>query len=164
MIHIPLSGVRGAGLCVRVDDGDAESAAGYSWHLIENKSGNRYANAYVRGSGRANRRNIRLHTLLTGWSQVDHEDGDGLNCTRANMRPASRGQNNVNSGSRGGASRYKGVYWEKRWGFWYAKIQVNHQQRRLGGFGQDEQAAARAYDVAALEAWGPFARLIVPPV
>ena len=161
---IALSGKLGAGLAVRVDDGaDATKAEGYSWHLKSGTNGRRYARAYVRGSGKTGRRFIFMHTLITGWPRVDHEDGDGLNCTSRNMRKATQSQNLANTGPRAGASRFKGVYLDRRNGHWYASIKVNGRQRRLGTF-LDEADAARAYDTAAAEAWGDFARLNFPPL
>ena len=68
---------------------------------------------------------------------------------------------------RGGPSRarprFKGTrrYEGPRGVRWYAQITVSYQVRYLGSFA-DEVAAARAYDAAALEAWGPFARLNFP--
>ena len=156
---IALSGELSAGLFVRFDDPYALLVADYSWHLkLSGVNGLRYARAYVRGSGRAGHRFIFMHTLITGWPRVDHEDGDGLNNTIRNLRKATQSQNLANQGSRGGASQYKGVYLDRRNGHWYACITVEGHQRRLGTF-LDEAAAARAYDTAALAAWGDFARL-----
>ena len=58
----------------------------------------------------------------------------------------------------GASSQYKGVSWNRRDGKWYARIQPARCVRYLGSF-NDEKHAARAYDTAALEAWGADAWL-----
>jgi len=104
-----------------------------------------------------------MHTLITGWARVDHADGDGLNNQRSNLREATSAQNAANSRPRtGGTSAFKGVCWVGgRRQCWTAQIRINRGTRFLGYF-SDEVAAARAYDAAAVAAWGPFARLNFP--
>jgi hypothetical protein len=146
MVHrIALSGARGAGRVALVDDADAALVAGHSWHL---DSGG-YARAGIGG------REVRLHSLITGQRGVDHANGDPLDCQRHNLRPATQGQNNANARPIGGASPYKGV--SRNRAKWMALIQVAGRRRYLGSYATPEEAA-RAYDVAALEAWGRFAR------
>lgn len=160
---IPLSGERGRGLFAQVDDDDCERAARYSWNLKTTTSGGQYAVAYVLGSGRRHHRKIYLHTLITGWSYVEHRDGDGLNCQRDNMRKATHRQNMANmKHRRGGTSDYRGVSLFRPTGRWHAQITVDYKNRHLGYFILEEDAA-RAYDAAAVEAWGEFARLNFPP-
>jgi len=57
---------------------------------------------------------------------------------------------------RGTSSKYKGVYWCKDTSKWRARIGRNN--RHLGRF-IDQKDAARAYNKAALERFGEFARL-----
>jgi len=57
----------------------------------------------------------------------------------------------------GSSSKYKGVAWHKRRGKWQAYIKIGDKIRHLGVF-TDELAAARAYDIAARQHFGEFAR------
>ena len=63
--------------------------------------------------------------------------------------------------SRGGSSKYKGVTWDKSRSLWIAGVKVDGKRFNLGRF-KDEGDAARAYDAAALKAWGEYARLNFP--
>ena len=157
--RIALGGRRGAGRFALVDDADAELVANYSWSLHTNGHGGEYVAAYVRGSGRANPRFVLMHQLITGKRHQDHVNGDGLDNTRDNLRDASRSQNGANQNSRGGSSRFKGVHWAKP--SWIARITVNGRGIHLGSF-SDEVEAAKAYDLAAREMFGEFARLNFP--
>lgn len=172
MMTVPLHGGKAAGRVIEVDDSDYDQTVAYRWHVQERRHPNgRIDGPYAatnlpRNGGRS--RTLLLHRLLLpGARRIDHEDGNGLNCQRSNMRDATAGQNGANSGSRavyGGrptSSRFKGVSWHKAAGKWRAAIIVNRRKRHLGLFA-DEAEAARVYDVAALEAWGSFARLNFP--
>jgi hypothetical protein len=154
--HVELAGGKGYAL---VDDADIELVAPYSWYRHSNGHGGFYARAYLPGSGRGAPHGY-MHQLLAGRG-ADHENGDGLDNRRANLRVATGSQNMANQGSRGGTSQYKGVGWHRGAGKWIARITVNYQGRHLGLFA-DEEAAARAYDAAAFEAWGEYARLNFP--
>jgi len=90
----------------------------------------------------------------------DHADGDPSNNTEANLRLATRQQQQQNRGKGRGkySSRYKGVYWEIQKSRWRAAIYINYERKHLGYFVSEEDAA-RAYDRAALECFGEFARL-----
>jgi hypothetical protein len=102
----------------------------------------------------------RMHSaLLPDASLVDHIDGDGLNNTRANLRPASGAENQRNaSRRRDNTSGFKGVSWDKREGKWRAYIHADGRQRHAGHHA-DPQTAARAYDAAARELHGEYASL-----
>lgn len=110
------------------------------------------------------RKILRLHTLLTGAKLTDHKDGDGLNNRRSNLRAATGQQNNCNCRKRAGtSSQFKGVSWGTRDEVWSARIRVNWKLLSLGYF-TEELDAARAYDAAAKEHFGEFARLNFPEV
>jgi AP2 domain len=105
---------------------------------------------------------LTLHSFLTGAKLTDHKDRDGLNNLRSNLRAATNQQNTANSQKRpGGSSIFKGVSWCPRDRNWAARIVVNGDDKFLGKF-TEELDAARAYDVAAKETFGEFARLNFP--
>lgn len=150
--EIPLS----RGLVALVDDQDYDRvvAAGpwcavQQWHTF-------YAKAHATTpDGRPT--TVHMHSLVLGRRGIiDHRDRDGLNNTRANLRPATQSQNIGNSKLRSdNTSGFKGVSRAKN--RWTAAITCAGLQRRLGYFDTAEEAA-RAYDQAAIEAWGEFAR------
>lgn len=104
----------------------------------------------------------RMHRLLIDAPLVDHINGNGLDNRRANLRPATGTQNNANSRrSRANTSGYKGVSLYRRTGRWRAYLGTRPREVHLGYFDTPEQAA-RAYDAAATQAWGEYARLNFP--
>jgi hypothetical protein len=78
-----------------------------------------------------------------------------------NIRPATVSDNSCNILPRaGGTSKFKGVSLEKRTGNWVVQICKNKIRRTIGTF-TTEEAAALAYNAAALEYHGEFACLNV---
>lgn len=103
-----------------------------------------------------------MHKLLTGWPQTDHRNGDGLDNRRVNLRPATGTQNNANSRPRkDNTSGLRGVRWHEQKRRWHAYIRVNGKRHHLGSYDNPE-TAGRAYDTAARELFGEFARLNFP--
>jgi hypothetical protein len=102
----------------------------------------------------AAKRDGRLHRILLGEpdDHIDHKDRNGLNNRRSNLRPCTRSQNLGNSRKRSNKTGFRGVYLEGRTGRWCAMLSDQH----LGTFDTPE-AAARAYDAAAIERFGDFA-------
>jgi hypothetical protein len=60
-------------------------------------------------------------------------------------------------------SKYKGVYWEKRYRKWCAAIWFEGRNHYLGSF-DVEIEAAKAYDRKAVELFGEFAYLNFPEI
>jgi hypothetical protein len=91
--------------------------------------------------------------------EVDHQDGDGLNNRRSNLRICTHQNNSRNMRRhRDSASRFKGVSWWKTRQIWRAYIVVDNKQKGLGYYNNDTDAA-RAYDAAAKKLFGEFANL-----
>jgi hypothetical protein len=89
---------------------------------------------------------------------VDHINGNKLDNAVSNLRWATY-QENARNKSRcsTGSSRYKGVF-KAECNKWRAVICVNGQRRYLGWF-DDEREAGLAYNAAARETFGEFAKL-----
>lgn len=153
MKEIPLT----QGKVALVDDEDYESLNAFKWHAA-NCNGAYYAARSV-WIGLGKQRYVLMHRELLNVSrEVDHINNDGLDNRRANLRPASRSQQNQNSRKRMECSSvFKGVYWNIPSKKWQAYIRVNHIRIHLGLF-HCEKAAALAYDSAAVEAFGDYAK------
>lgn len=144
------------------DSADIEQ---HHWYVVQDGN-KKYAYANVRVGSRAT--TMKMHRLVLGAAvgeRVDHVNGDGLDNRRANLRLATAAQNQRNSGSRAGSSRFKGVYWHVgpggRTPRWRAMIRIDGRRKSLGYFAFEEDAA-HAYDEAALEHHGEFAQLNFP--
>lgn len=149
-VELPLIGKRGAGKAIRVDVADAPRLACHRFRL----DGHGYVITTIKG------RTVLLHRLILDapvGTEVDHRNGDRLDNRRENLRLASRAQNASNRGlSVANRSGFKGVRWHRGTGRWEARIKVDGRDRYLG-LHNDPRVAARVYDTAALEAFGPFA-------
>jgi hypothetical protein len=166
MKTVPLHGAKAAGRAVLVDDEDYELVSQYKWYVQEDARKGRSRGPYaitVLKSGTPRQVTFRMHKLLTGWPETDHRDGNGLNNQRSNLRPTRDGQNQRNQRKTTNpcSSRYKGVSYDRGHAKWHAYIMLNRKRSHLGYF-TEEADAARAYDTAALSAFGEYARLNLP--
>lgn len=152
------------GLVALVDEADFERVVGAGkWHAHLSR-GLFYAgrNFPQREPGAPRQKRVHLHTFLTGWSLVDHRNGDTLDNRRENLREATRSQNSRNAGRRAdNTSGFKGVSWHSGSRLWRAYITVNGQREELGSH-KSPIEAARAYDAAAREHFGEFACVNFP--
>lgn len=144
------------GLVALVDDKDFGRVSQFHWSakLNSNRTG-WYA------SRRVGNHSVYLHRYIMDAKpeeDVDHRDRFGLNNLRSNLRLCSTAQNMANQVKRAG-TLYKGVFKSgRRWG---AQMTVRRKHLHLGRYEVIEDAA-RAYDVAARQHFGEFARLNFP--
>lgn len=157
MKHVALT----RGLFALVDDEDYEAivAAG-TWQARPSNRGSTWYAARRSNKDRGSKQTY-LHRFILGLGagrnpMVDHRDGNGLNNCRANLRLASPSQN---AASRVGfnSSGFKGVTAAKnQW-----VVRLGRKGACIGRF-DDPVEAAYAYDVAARQIYGEFARLNFP--
>lgn len=156
------------GVIALVDDEDYDRLNQHKWYAVKSLDGPRWI-AYRMSSRKDGQRrtSIGMHReILTAPSdlEVDHVEHYPLSARlidnrKANLRLCNSMQNNWNFRKRcNTSSSFKGVGWSKEKKRWKARIKVNKQEKNLGYF-EDEKEAARAYDRAAREAFGEFARL-----
>lgn len=140
------------GLEAVVDVADRGVVDGYRWATLTTPGGHVYA--YRHQNGKC----ILLHRELLSaprYMRVDHEDGNGLDNRRKNIRLATPSQNNANRGADSrnllgikGVQRYRNRF--------RAYINPGGKRIHLGYFDTAEEAAA-AYTGAAKVVWGRFA-------
>lgn len=145
------------GMIALIDAEDAELVSQHRWSAAARHSKNCerwYATANLgRGKG------IYLHRLIADAPkgvEVDHQDGDGLNCRRYNLRHATHQENAKHRITAWGTSRFVGVHRNSRNTRWIAQLRSDGRVRHLGSF-TDETEAAKAYDAAARETHGEYA-------
>ncbi len=152
-----------------VDDEDYEKVASFKWYpasaghaIAKKQKNNRVAH-------------FSMHRIIMDAAPedvVDHIDGNATNNTRANLRITDHKGNAANQRKqatwrgRPTTSKYKGVIkveTKKGKVAWCASIRRQGRGRNLGWFA-DETHAALAYDRAARELFGQYARLNFPGV
>lgn len=151
--QIPLTG----GKFAKVDSIDYEFLMQKNWHISSGRT-----HRVIRSGG--TRISMGCLILQRKFNQDDlgranYIDGDLLNNCRDNLRPATASQSAMTRKPRKGvSSKFKGVSWATRQKRWKAYIQEGSKNKYLGSF-TDEIEAAEAYNKAALELFGEFARI-----
>lgn len=146
-----------------VDDTDFERVSEHKWYAKVERRADCSVRVYAvrnvprEGGGQMTQRLHRFIMDAPTDVQMDHINGDGLDNRRENLRVCTRSENQRNMRPRGGYSQYKGVTLFKRDAKWVARIWFDGKKIYLGKF-DDEKAAAMAYDSAATNFFGPFAR------
>lgn len=93
--------------------------------------------------------------------QIDHINNARNDNRIINLREATGFENQRNQKiQKGGTSKYKGVCWNKETRKWMSRITVNHKEIYLGLYNSEEEAAL-AYNKAALEHFGEYAKINV---
>lgn len=157
--EIPLT----RGMVAVVDDADYEMLAQHKWHVMSIG----YPARTVKGP--KGWRVVPMHQFIVGelpkGQCADHIDRNRLNNTRANLRVVTAHWNSCNKPKYTGKSKYRGVSPTKRNNLnpWVASIGMHGVGKKkcrvhLGYF-RTEEDAARAWDAAALEWFGPLVEL-----
>lgn len=140
------------GMVALIDASDFERVSQHTWCAV-------WANYYWVARTWISGKNITLHRFVMNaqpGQEVDHKNGDGLDCRKSELRFATHSQNNCNAFRPGKLSQFKGV--RPSGAKWNARIKIDGKQVSLGSFCTEEEAA-RAYDAKAKELHGEFAYL-----
>jgi hypothetical protein len=138
MMMIPLIDRHGRTVAhALVDDVDARLAE-CTWRL--------HMGRYARRADGPRR--MFMHREVLGLSygdarEVDHINHNGLDNRRSNLRLVSHSENGQNRRARG-ASRYRGVSLDRRYGVWTAKVAPGGRTINLGLFDSEFDAACAA--------------------
>jgi hypothetical protein len=140
-----------------VDDKDFEKINSHKWHLIKGKSHKLgYAVSKING------KNVYMHRFIINPpknKEVDHINIDSLDNRRSNLRICTKRENQSNTAIlSSNTTGYKGVGYRAYCNLYRATIMINRKQKALGYF-KTAREAATAYNNAAKELFGEFARL-----
>lgn len=152
------------GVIALVDQDVAETLGKFNWYA-NNLSGIRWY-AMRKGNDQNWNEKTLMHKAILPVDaslDVDHlhhyRMADLLiDNRRANLRPGTRMQNMQNADIRlDNKSGFKGVTWDASRNRWLASLTVNYKHIHLGRF-LDRTEAALAYDRAAIERFGEYAK------
>jgi len=144
-----------------VDDEDFKELNSHNWYTQKCGGGsNTYACRWIRPQAKGRQVRIFMHRQILDIAdgiEIDHIDGDGLNNQKENIRECSHQGNSFNRRKiKKTSSVFKGVWREDK--KWRAAIRHNDKLIHIGRFVL-EADAANAYNLAAIEHFGEFARL-----
>jgi hypothetical protein len=150
------------GLYAIIDLADVPIIVGWNFYANRDHHGHWSVRAWLGSQADGSREYSQLHTILTGYAQTDHRDGNPFNNCRANLRECTSAQNQANRTLQASnTSGYVGLHWVKSSRKWRAQIAVNGVNQHLGLF-DDKVDAALAYDMAAREYHKSYACLNFP--
>jgi len=150
------------GYVALVDDGDFDDLSKFKWIAQVTRQHNVYASRTYYTDGKYHMVGMHQHIMGTygiKCARVDHKNFDTLDNQRHNLRVCTPSQNCGNRRKqKNTSSKYKGVSWDTNRGYWRAHVHIGGKRVQLGRFSSEEDAA-KAYNDAALEAFGEFALL-----
>lgn len=120
---------------------DADAVGRFNWHTTFGAK-TRYGFDLIAGMS-LHRFVARLMGLALN-AEVDHENGNGLDCRRSNLRDATHAQNQQNRVRlrQDNVSGVTGVAWDAGHCMWRARISVDGKRLHIGRFDTLGQAAA----------------------
>jgi hypothetical protein len=141
-----------------IDEQDFETINQRRWYAVKLRN-SLYA---VSSNHPSNKVFTKMHRMILGVTDpmvfVDHINHNGLDNRRSNLRICTAQQNNMNAKKRKGLWKYKGVAFDSRSNYWYARIRHNNKLIHIGTF-QTIEDAAYAYNQKAVQLFGQFACL-----
>lgn len=149
-----------------VDREDYEWLNQWAWYYEKKRKDN---TGYVVRKEKGKRgKKIYMHRQILGLNpggklRCAHIDHNGLNNCKSNLKLLTSKEvayNQQKIKKRKTTSKYKGVYWNKRYSKWVATIKVNYKSIHIGTY-EMENDAAIAYNNAAKEWFGRYANLNV---
>jgi hypothetical protein len=161
-VEIPLRGKKAAGRVALVDLEYDFLADWHAWYVYEVIRHGRPKGPYALGRQVKYGPMLWMHKVITGFPETDHVNHDGLDNRCSNLRDAQNRNHQNQRPKVGCSSQFKGVTWFARDGIWVAQITIGYENKYLGRF-YDEVEAARAYNAAASEAFAEYACLNVLP-
>lgn len=145
-----------------VDDGDYERASKFKWYTEKRgiNSYNYYAKRKVVTDGKESTQSLHIFIMngtIKGL-EIDHKNGNGLDCQRENLRRCTHSQNMSNQRKKPFAStRFKGVSYNKKLNKYSASIKKEGRSICIGNYNTEIEAAYN-YDQMAYKMFGQFAR------
>lgn len=144
---------------VLVDELDYIKISHYKWSICNHG----YATTHLpRTKDGKPRKHLLMHRLImdaVAREEIDHINGDKLDNRKSNLRRCTRSENKANVGLKStNQTGVKGVNFDRFTGRWLARITVRGKQYNLGRYNNIEDAA-KAYNKAAINHFGSFARL-----
>lgn len=144
---------------ILIDESDYHVIKEYNWCISKSEKNRLYVTSSVWKGNK-----LYLHRVIAGAKRheiIDHKNGDPLDNRRDNLRVCSQAMNCHNQGLRSNSSTgFKGVHFYKSRQKFVAEITVNYKRISLGYF-DNVNDAAYAYNTAAMQYFGDFAKLNV---
>lgn len=139
--EVPLTGIH-TGEYFLVSKNDYDRCMQHTWYIVSG-----YPCTKING------KHVTIQQFITGQDYADHINHDKLDNRRANffMGGASENNRNIDKKKPTSTSIYPGVNWHKQAQKWLARIRIGEEQRSLGLFKNELEAAYAYYKAARLQ-------------
>lgn len=154
ILGIPLT----QGAIAIIDREDFDKIKHRNWHLSKDHHGQDDTGAAGYARAQQNGKSLKMHRVIMNCPdgmEIDHKDHNRLNNRKNNLRICTS-QDNAHNRRKFKSSQYKGVTFNKHFGYYRAHISIS-----IGTYLTAEEAA-HAYDKKAKELFGEFAYLNFP--